>query len=668
MVFSSFIFHLSFSFFSFLFFFQVTHNRQSDNFAQATKKSKKETIVEKVKKKKPLFLFFLTFFFTKKNVSVVAEKQRERERERETEDMAFVAPQCVDDEDGWGPSKKGYGKEDGETGVEAIIYSPFLKTDKFGRAADWTTSGGKYNKNEQRYQRERELRHQRDFGGGAQLKQGGQQVDEQQPTSSFAFSENKEEEGTFSLVDTSKGGFQHKKFGGHQRRFQPGGGRGFGRGRDAEDQSGILGDQGIGAERERARQMRKQSKKQQQWSTWGFNKNKSQVSYDASVEIKPTWNVVEQIQLSSLAKVTEKITTPTDTPETLKEFGSLKTYDKTVDRITPKTERALKRLTQVSRLNGATASKDPVMVELGKENTSKNPNKVTVMTTDTTLASIMCATRSVFGWDVVITKNANTITFDKRPRGVVDSHMVSETAQESVSDDKDNINGVQKLAEEATLMSAAYSAQVASEEPEVVLGEERKVPVEDAPSGVAYRYRKWQLNEKRDAIVRTEVNGVSESRGQNALLCARALLEYDSKVSQTVDWRAKIETQRGAVIATELKNNSNKLAKWTCCAILAGAELLKLGFVSRVHPKDPHAHSILNTQTFKPKDFASQINLNNDNMWGALGFILDIVEKQVDGTYILVKDPNKPQLRMYKVPDDYLTYQFENQADEELDI
>ena len=168
--------------------------------------------------------------------------------------------------------------------------------------------------------------------------------------------------------------------------------------------------------------------------------------------------------------------------------------------------------------------------------------------------------------------------------------------------------------------------------------------------------------------MRTEVNGVTESRGQNALLCARALLEYDPKVSQTVDWRAKIETQRGAVIATELKNNSNKLAKWTCCAILAGADLLKLGFVSRVHPKDPNAHSILNTQTFKPKDFAAQINLNYDNIWGALGFILDVVEKQVDGTYILVKDPNKPQLRMYKVPDDYLTYQFEDQADEELDI
>jgi len=606
--------------------------------------------------------------------SLHSRKKKEKEKKGKDTKMAFVAPQCLDDEDGWGPSSKGYGKEDGETGIEAIMYSPFLKTDKFGRAADWTTSGGKYNRNEQRYQRERELQHQRDFGGGlAQSKQQGgsqQQGGEQEPTSSFNFFENKEEEGSFSLVDTSKGGFQQKKFGGQQRRFQPGGGRGFGRGgRGAQDQSGTLGDQGIGAERERARQMRKQSKKQQQWSTWGFNRNdRSQISYDASVEIKPTWNVVEQIQLSAFAKVTEKIATPTDAPETLKEFGALKSFDKTIDRITPKTERAVKRLTQVSSLNGATASKDPVMVELGKANASTNPNKVTLMTTDTTLAAIMCATRSVFGWDVVITKKENTITFDKRPRGVVDSHTVSETAQEAISDDKDNINGWQKLAEEATLMSAAYSAQVASEEPEVVLGGERKVSVEDAPSGVAYRYRKWQLNEKRDAIVRTEVNGVTESRGQNALLCARALLEYDSKVSQTVDWRAKIETQRGAVIATELKNNSNKLAKWTCCAILAGADLLKLGFVSRVHPKDPHAHSILNTQTFKPKDFAAQINLNYDNMWGALGFIMDVVEKQVDGTYILVKDPNKPQLRMYKVPDDYLTYQFEDQADEELDI
>merc|ERR1712216_744870 len=70
--------------------------------------------------------------------------------------------------------------------------------------------------------------------------------------------------------------------------------------------------------------------------------------------------------------------------------------------------------------------------------------------------------------------------------------------------------------------------------------------------------------------------------------------EFDSKVTG-MDWRSKIETQRGAVIATELKNNANKLAKWTCCALLAGADIMKLGFVSRAHPKDPANHVILNT-------------------------------------------------------------------------
>ncbi len=63
-----------------------------------------------------------------------------------------------------------------------------------------------------------------------------------------------------------------------------------------------------------------------------------------------------------------------------------------------------------------------------------------------------------------------------------------------------------------------------------------------------------------------------------------------------VDWRQKIENQRGAVLATELKNNANKLAKWTAGALVAGVDLIKLGYVARVHPRDPHHHVILSTQ------------------------------------------------------------------------
>lgn len=40
-------------------------------------------------------------------------------------------------------------------------------------------------------------------------------------------------------------------------------------------------------------------------------------------------------------------------------------------------------------------------------------------------------------------------------------------------------------------------------------------------------------------------------------------------------------------MATELKNNSNKVAKWTAQAMLAGAEQINIGYVSRANPKVP---------------------------------------------------------------------------------
>ena len=63
-----------------------------------------------------------------------------------------------------------------------------------------------------------------------------------------------------------------------------------------------------------------------------------------------------------------------------------------------------------------------------------------------------------------------------------------------------------------------------------------------------------------------------------------------------MDWRQKLENQRGAVLATELKNNAAKLARWTAAALVAGADLIKLGYVSRLHARDAHHHATLGTQ------------------------------------------------------------------------
>jgi hypothetical protein len=47
------------------------------------------------------------------------------------------------------------------------------------------------------------------------------------------------------------------------------------------------------------------------------------------------------------------------------------------------------------------------------------------------------------------------------------------------------------------------------------------------------------------------------------LLFPQALNEFDCKLSGNVDWRQKIETQTGTVLATEAKNNAGKIARYT---------------------------------------------------------------------------------------------------------
>ena len=49
----------------------------------------------------------------------------------------------------------------------------------------------------------------------------------------------------------------------------------------------------------------------------------------------------------------------------------------------------------------------------------------------------------------------------------------------------------------------------------------------------------------------------------------------------TGDWRKKLESQPGAVLATEMKNNNCKLARWTAQAVMAGAKFMKIAYIAR---------------------------------------------------------------------------------------
>ena len=67
---------------------------------------------------------------------------------------------------------------------------------------------------------------------------------------------------------------------------------------------------------------------------------------------------------------------------------------------------------------------------------------------------------------------------------------------------------------------------------------------------------------------------------------------------------------------------------------------------------------------YKPREFATQMNLNLNNGWAIVRTFVDMVMREDDGKYVLVKDPNKPTIRLYQVPADT----FEEDEDAEMGI
>lgn len=167
---------------------------------------------------------------------------------------------------------------------------------------------------------------------------------------------------------------------------------------------------------------------------------------------------------------------------------------------------------------------------------------------------------------------------------------VNENAQDPPADSEkaDNINSPGSLSLEATYINSNFASQIVDE------GKKRAFknpnpfysPEENEPlASCAYRYRKFNISVGGDAepinmVVRTEIDAYSGKK--DSYITIKALNEFDSKAQgsgKAPDWRSKLDAQRGAVIATEMKNNSAKLARWTVQALLAGVDAMKLGYV-----------------------------------------------------------------------------------------
>ncbi|KAG1367989.1 eukaryotic translation initiation factor 3 subunit D [Cocos nucifera] len=534
--------------------------------------------------------------------------------------------------DGWGPPDTPamtlLPKREGEgTHPANIPFAPFSRSEKLGRIADWTRNPN-FNNPASR------------SGGGGRDAVFDFALDESSTLAAAA-----DDDSSFRLVDGKPP--PRPKFGPRwrfQQRPQ------LPQRRDEEVEARKREAEKERARRDRLYNLRRYSTASAPASAGA--RGRDSPALKSSVDIQPEWTMLDQIPFSTFSKLSFAVPDP---PEDLLVCGALEFYDRSFDRVNPKNERRLERFKSRNFFK-VTTTDDPIIRRLAAD------DKATVFATDAILSALMCAPRSVYSWDIVIQRVGNKLFFDKRDGSQLDLLSVNETSQELLPDAKEDINSAHSLAVEATYINQNFSQQVLLRDGnKVTFDEPNPFAAEgEEVASVAYRYRRWKLDDDTYLVARCEVHAATDVKGQRSFMTANALNEFDPKYTG-VDWRQKLETQRGAVLATELKNNANKLAKWTAQALLASADLMKLGYVSRVHPRDHYNHVILSVIGYKPRDFAAQINLNTSNMWGIVKSIVDLCMKLNEGKYVLVKDPVKPQVRIYEVPADA----FENDYVEE---
>jgi translation initiation factor 3 subunit D len=396
----------------------------------------------------------------------------------------------------------------------------------------------------------------------------------------------------------------------------------------------------------------------------------TEIEKENSIQIDSAWEEVGELGIHELQHITAECTAVDD----LSYNGALEKYNPALNRITARQPITLQRTPDNKVFITATTSEDPVIQDF-IENKQGN-----VYATDSILSILMSASRTINSFDIIIRKQDGRIIFDKRHGSRIDYLSVGENIPEQnihhatpTITDPAHINHPDNLSAEATFINQCFSQQILTRDGEKHEFSSPNPFADSVPEGselasAAYRYRKFTLPGGNELIVRCTLNAYTDVSGSTPLssnqdqiqledgrkrvfVISRALNEYDSKHSNTIDYRQKLEQQAGAVIASEIKNNLAKLTRWTAEAVVTGAEQVRIGFVSRLNPKSNLKHQLLMTKLYTPATFAQSLNVPVRQLWGTLNAILTLVNKQPDGTYLLLRDANKPLLRLFKVPD-----------------
>lgn len=289
-----------------------------------------------------------------------------------------------------------------------------------------------------------------------------------------------------------------------------------------------------------------------------------------------------------------------------------------------------------------------------------------MFTTDVVLAALMACRRSVLPFDVMATKRNGSVFFDIRPGSHLERHTNDETSPELLSGagseeskgEKSGIDKPESLMLEATVASANFVHQTTQQQQQ----QDQRIPVgkleqgspfpHEAQLSRAYRYRRFFLEDSAIEVnVRCQLDCVGKRGEETTLMTSHGILETYTSRQNDMIWRQKLDTQQSAIVTSQLKGNAFKFARWSIEAMLAGADRMLLGFLSRTTLKNNANHSILAVSQYNPDLFAHQLHISLRHLWSLFEEIAERIGKLDDGRFVLLREPNQDLFTVFSVPE-----------------
>ncbi len=335
----------------------------------------------------------------------------------------------------------------------------------------------------------------------------------------------------------------------------------------------------------------------------------------------------------------------------------------------------------------------------------QSQKELNVFASDAVIATLMTSPLSVYPWDISVEKRNGKIILDYNEKRIFDYTTVYESAQIPPEEDpkkKDgSVNGPKKLSWEATMSNHYFGQQVLVPKTEHELGPDPgfKVPEGKEKPKKGYVYKVWDLDKNIKLCVRCQVDAyvkvphvepkpeekeaskkkerktsketeeekkpaaeepkTEEKKAEPApaaeekkafdisLINLRAVNEY-YETKRQMNWKQAFENNRSLLISEVSTNDAIKLTKWTIEALLGGVKNMRVAYLTRKKLDDNRKHDIIGVSRFTTKEMESLVNLNFGYTWGVLKMIIKTIYDQEDGSYYLVKDPNRFIIRLYK--------------------